>query len=162
MVVDQAVPVPHSYTRYTPGRCFPPHSFFLPAVQGSGTGGINGAKHGSTSSAVAAKLKLSQKGSAVSSSGTSGGSVVTTAAAAAAAASVSRGTTRGSGNNKTNGAKGSAAAGKKGIALDSSGRVDTDALMYAETLAFLSSPPQEALKGVGPKRGEQLAKLGRR
>lgn len=31
---------------------------------------------------------------------------------------------------------------------------------YAESLAYLCSPPERALKGVGPKRGQQLAKLG--
>eukprot|EP00904_Undaria_pinnatifida_P013740 jgi/Undpi1/9497/HiC_scaffold_27.g11953.m1 len=31
---------------------------------------------------------------------------------------------------------------------------------YAESLAFLSSEPEKALKGVGPKRAQQLAKLG--
>lgn len=31
---------------------------------------------------------------------------------------------------------------------------------YAESLAYLCSPPERVLKGVGPKRGQQLAKLG--
>lgn len=126
-----------------------------------GTGGGNGTKHSSTSSAVAAKLKLSQKVSAASGSSTSGGAVAATTAAWAA--STNRGTTTDSGkikNKGVKGVKGATGAGKKGIALNSSGRVQTDASMYAESLAFLSSPPEQALKGVGPKRGEQLARLG--
>ena len=31
---------------------------------------------------------------------------------------------------------------------------------YAEILTYLSSPPEHALKGVGPKRAQQLTKLG--
>lgn len=31
---------------------------------------------------------------------------------------------------------------------------------YAESLAYLCSQPERALKGVGPKKGQQLAKLG--
>ena len=35
-----------------------------------------------------------------------------------------------------------------------------DDYAYAESLAYLSSQPEQALKGVGPKRAQQLAKLG--
>jgi len=146
--------------------CFCPH--FFSAAQGNASGGGNVAKHGSISSAVAAKLKLSQKVSAVSCSSTSGDAG---AATAAAAASASREIATDGGKVKNNSkesiaarrpVKGAPAAGKKGIPLNSSGGVETDAYVYAESLAFLSSPPEQALKGVGPKRGEQLAKLGRR
>ena len=48
---------------------------------------------------------------------------------------------------------------KKGAALAGLGD-GGDSFVYTESLNFLSSPPEKALKGVGPKRAEQLAKLG--
>ena len=49
---------------------------------------------------------------------------------------------------------------KKGAALAGLGDGGGDSFVYTESLNFLSSPPEKALKGVGPKRAEQLAKLG--
>lgn len=46
---------------------------------------------------------------------------------------------------------------RKGAASGSSRSGDYP---YAEGLAYLLNPPERALKGVGPKRGQQLAKLG--
>ncbi|CAM9888173.1 unnamed protein product, partial [Laminaria digitata] len=51
----------------------------------------------------------------------------------------------------------SAAAAAAGPGL---GKDLPDDYAYAESLAYLSSQPEQALKGVGPKRAQQLAKLG--
>lgn len=96
--------------------------------------GSGGAKRSSSSSAVAAERaeKASSKASDAAAK-----------AAAAAAGTAGRGT--------------AAEAGKRDVSV---GGVCSEPHVYAESLAFLSSPPEKALKGVGPVRAEQLAKLG--
>lgn len=113
-------------------------------------GGGSGTKPSSTSGAVAAK-QAQEAGADTSSTSRT--------AAAAAAASATDGVKK---DAPTRRAKGAATERKKGATLAAGGGDDaSDSYAYTESLAFLSSPPEKALKGVGPKRAEQLAKLGK-
>lgn len=127
--------------------------FFLSAVGSSGGG--SGTKPSSTSSAVAA-IQAQKVGT-----GRSSTSRTADAAAAAAAPGASRGTAAdGVKKAASRQAKRATAERKKGATLAGGGD-GSDSYVYTESLAYLSSPPEKALKGVGPRRAEQLAKLGR-
>lgn len=127
-----------------------PRARSLPAV-GSSRGG-SGAKPSSTSSAVAAKQAQAPKVGA--------GRTSASRAADGAAGAVAEGANAGGTEKAAPTQAKKATSNRKKAATLAGGGVGGEPHVYAESLEFLSSPPKKALKGVGPKRAEQMAKLG--
>lgn len=126
----------------------------------SRTPAVGGApKRGSSTSTVAARnlpRETSSSGDNASDDFAATGAGDGTAAAAAAA---TRSGKKGGGPRQAR----KAATGVAGRRAGGGGKgavVVDGSYAYAETLAYLSSPPEDALKGVGPRKAEQLAKLG--
>ncbi|CAM9697670.1 unnamed protein product [Scytosiphon promiscuus] len=119
----------------------------LKHVRGSGGGGggsgsgIGGARRSSSTSSVAVKEAETSSGG----SGRSGSEIA------------DRGGVSGKKVAARQPRKAVGAGGNSLFAEDGGGGGRS---AYSESLAYLSSPPEKALKGVGPRRAEQLAKLG--
>eukprot|EP00903_Cladosiphon_okamuranus_P021747 g19995.t1 len=152
----------HVWRTATPRRVLARSGVGLTRLQAVGSwGGGRGSatKPSSTSSALTANQVAEKVGAGRSSTARAADAA---ADAAAAAAGGSAGTAE-DGPKKTAAprqANRGVADRKKGTTLAAGGGDGSEQYVYTESLAFLSSPPEKVLKGVGPKRGEQLAKLG--
>lgn len=138
---------------FTLDQCHHPQQFSGHCIPNAAVRGSGGTERSSSSNAVEAEK------ASVSSSEASD-----TAAKAGAAESAGRETSmeaRKKAKAAPSQVKRAARAGpggKKDVSVDG-GR--SEPYVYAESLAYLSSPPKKALKGVGPVKAEQLAKLGK-
>ncbi|CAM9839728.1 unnamed protein product, partial [Ectocarpus sp. 13 AM-2016] len=137
----------HAWRTAAARRVLTRPSFGLSRLQIVGSGAP---KRGSSTSTVAARELRRETSSSgndasdeIAATGTGDGTAAT------------RGGKKGSGPRQARkAATGVAAARRAG-----KGAVVNESYAYAETLSYLSSPPENALKGVGPRKAEQLAKL---
>ncbi|CAM9874881.1 unnamed protein product, partial [Ectocarpus sp. 12 AP-2014] len=138
----------HAWRTAAARRVLTRPSFGLSRLQTVGSGAP---KRGSSTSTVAARELRRETSSSgnnasdeIAATGTGDGTAAT------------RGGKKGSGPRQAR----KAATGVTAARRAGKGAVVDESYAYAETLSYLSSPPEDALKGVGPRKAEQLAKLG--